>query len=218
MNEYVLNELYHHGIMGMKWGIRRFQPYPSGYHGDGKFVGKIKQNASQLKNAFEIQKLAIKTPPRYFRNLGKFTTNVRQSKVGSDYMNSKEYKKAYDSYRKTGNERYEASRVVENKGEDYASKKELNRLDKAVRNDEKAYKRLNDVAKAYADAKFGNHEKAKKLFLQSVSTVWDINDRDKKYLLSQKTQYLPKMDDIRRKIRVDWQKPVSSLFGSGTAK
>lgn len=33
------NELYHHGIMGQKWGIRRYQPYPSGHTG-GKFIGE----------------------------------------------------------------------------------------------------------------------------------------------------------------------------------
>lgn len=36
MDEY---ELYHHGIRGMKWGVRRFQPYPSDHKG-GKETGE----------------------------------------------------------------------------------------------------------------------------------------------------------------------------------
>jgi hypothetical protein len=33
-------ELMHYGVMGMHWGIRRYQPYPAAYDGDGKFIGK----------------------------------------------------------------------------------------------------------------------------------------------------------------------------------
>lgn len=44
MNSVILlnsNDLLHYGVQGMRWGVRRYQPYPDGYMGDGRYVGNV---------------------------------------------------------------------------------------------------------------------------------------------------------------------------------
>lgn len=46
------NELYHHGVLGMHWGIRRYQPYstvPRGSGKGGKEIGEAKKAYKSLK-------------------------------------------------------------------------------------------------------------------------------------------------------------------------
>lgn len=60
-NEMVNDDhLEHHGIIGMKWGVRRFQPYPKGYHGDGKFTGTMNETALAVANQRKRDKEAKK--------------------------------------------------------------------------------------------------------------------------------------------------------------
>lgn len=54
----MVNELYHHGIKGMRWGIRRFQSYdtvPRKSGKSGKFVGKAKIYTSDQLEDFSVE-------------------------------------------------------------------------------------------------------------------------------------------------------------------
>ena len=57
MSEYVIanGELYHWGVKGMKWGVRRYQPYPKGKH--GKFLGQDRDEDIVIKKGTDAYRL-----------------------------------------------------------------------------------------------------------------------------------------------------------------
>ena len=63
----------HHGIKGMHWGIRRFQPYPGDYTGGGKYIGKAQKK--EYKNAKRSQSL------RYMNNYDRMKKYSKDNKV-----------------------------------------------------------------------------------------------------------------------------------------
>lgn len=80
MNEYTKSllcavdeteSLSHHGVLGMKWGVRRYQPYSQGYqpeHG-GKFLGGLKEKraAKKLAKANKKYEKSLKSHGKYIK-------------------------------------------------------------------------------------------------------------------------------------------------------
>lgn len=89
-----MNEQYlqHHGILGQKWGIRRFQPYPSGERvKGGKEVGaatKVKQRGTVNPNY--IKRLTKKTE-KQIEKTNKLYDNAKD--IGEQYVNKQKNKK-----------------------------------------------------------------------------------------------------------------------------
>lgn len=84
MNQFENNELYHHGIKGQKWGVRRYQPYPDGSSGKmvglaakravtyGKSKGKNKDEKNPVNEAFN----SAANMSRQAANLSRKKTNA----------------------------------------------------------------------------------------------------------------------------------------------
>ena len=48
------DEIQHHGVKGMKWGVRRYQPYPKGQRNAGKFIDASKNQGGSSQNGNKV--------------------------------------------------------------------------------------------------------------------------------------------------------------------
>ena len=54
LDDDVEETITHHGVKGMKWGVRRYQPYPKGQRNAGKFIDASKNTGGSSQNGNKV--------------------------------------------------------------------------------------------------------------------------------------------------------------------
>lgn len=93
------NELNHHGILGMKWGIRRFQPYPKDYEGKGKEIGDAKRSAKDIQKDLNKAEKAYKRHAYEYQNAN---TRIENLNKGALKITTKAANKVLDPNSRKG--------------------------------------------------------------------------------------------------------------------
>ncbi len=147
---YYENYLAHYGVLGMKWGIRRYQPYTKGQK--GVFKG--------LKKDYKQQKKVLKAERKYYQSQGDELASVNISEQLKALKKS--YKKSVNSITKEFNkENWEAYKEkIANTG----SMKEVDAIKKELTGEQlwKANERFK-AQNEFEKTKYGFNEKMEKL-------------------------------------------------------
>ena len=115
MSEYIIigGELYHHGVKGMKWGVRRAEKRKARIDSELKKRTGIAKNIESERNTKKKQIDSVYTGKKAFKKKSSIDAHYDYDKTRNDsrmarlkalkdpnYKNSKEYQRATSAYRK----------------------------------------------------------------------------------------------------------------------
>lgn len=147
----------HHGIKGMHWGIRRFQPYGKGYSGAGKFIGKVKSNVQKKYRSIRDKKYR-EYDTSYDKGGSASGTRSKYTNIdGSLNEKGRFHSQAYISKQLKKNEKY-YDKVI----------KKYNKRAEEYKDDPEMQKKFQDLAKEAEKTKNAVDNSIKGMDLDSV--------------------------------------------------
>ena len=148
MKYVVLHEEYlsHSGRLGMHWYVRRYQPYPSGYSGKGKFIGKEAKEQKKYEDAEREAKAEYRSKKADYRNA---KADYRAAK--KEYKQAKKYKadlediyydEGHNTKEATQKEKMQMLTMIKTANRSLEDAKKTMNLAKAEMQSQKALKKL----------------------------------------------------------------------------
>lgn len=185
------NELYHHGILGMKWGVRRFQSYAENPKLSDRKKKKFAKKAAtidaaleRVKETYEYKKKQndeIKRKQKSSPNdLSKVSDKKIEKMITNELGNNWKNEPDFDGYKKNaeGARKY----LEENGGSQNINTK--NNYDAGIKNTERTMKMAETIIKKYSDKRIEDiSKKDLKVAEQLIKSTGDYNLEEAVYFL-----------------------------------